>query len=216
MTNALASLRVTAVEFDDDFILLTLADGRRTRQPLRGAPALFEASAAQRAQWVATADGLGVNWPGLLPEREHGVVDIPEQVWDDRYDAALARLNAAAWTLDALSDEDQQLVALWRMEADINNGGFMQFLCNWGDPTCQLALRALQAMGAVQTHAILARMRGLLDRLEDDASLATLHEVFDAMTEQEQQTLEDLDDAYYACTERLGRRGLLHFGPEPL
>lgn len=152
MTDVFAALRVTDVAFDDDFILLALADGRRTRQPLRWAPALFEADAGQRAQWVATADGLGVNWPALLPAREAGVVDILNQVWEDRYDAAMARLKDAGWTLDALSDEDQQLVALWRMEADINNGGFMQFLCNWGDPTCQLALRALQAMGAVQTR----------------------------------------------------------------
>lgn len=216
MTEEFAGLRVTDVAFDDDFILLTLADGRRTRQPLRWAPALFEATAEQRAHWVATADGLGVNWPALLPPREEGVVDIPNQVWDDRYEAAMARLKDAGWTLDALSDEDQQLVALWRMEADINNGGFMQFLCNWGDPTCQLALRALQAMGAVQTHAILAGMRGLLDRLEDDPALATLPDVFDAMTEQELQALDDLDDAYYACTERLARPGLMHFGPEPL
>ncbi|KAG1537443.1 hypothetical protein G6F50_014864 [Rhizopus delemar] len=133
MTDVFAAFRVTDVAFDDDFILLTLADGRRTRQPLRWAPALFEATPEQRAQWVATANGLGVNWPALLPPREDGVVDVPNQVWDDRYEAALARLKAAAWALDALSDEDQQLVALWRMEADINNGGFMQFLCNW-DP----------------------------------------------------------------------------------
>ena len=58
MTDAFASLRVTDVAFDDDFILLTLADGRRTRQPLRWVPALFEADAGQRARWVATADGL--------------------------------------------------------------------------------------------------------------------------------------------------------------
>ncbi|WP_416056029.1 DUF4375 domain-containing protein [Stenotrophomonas maltophilia] len=216
MTEEFAALRVTDVAFNDDFILLTLADGRHTRQPLRWAPALFEATAEQRAHWVATADGLGVNWPALLPPREEGVVDIPNQVWDDRYEAAMARLKDAGWALDALSDEDQQLVALWRMEADINNGGFMQFLCNWGDPTCQLALRALQAMGAVQTHAILTGMRGLLDRLEDDPALATLPDVFDAMTEQELQALDDLDDAYYACTERLARPGLMHFGPEPL
>ncbi|KAG1321809.1 hypothetical protein G6F63_013629 [Rhizopus arrhizus] len=81
------------------------------------------------------------------------------------------------------------------MEADINNGGFMQFLCNWGDPTCQLALRALQAMGAVQTHAILAGMRGLLDRLEDDPAITQLHDLYGAMTEQEQDALHAFDEA---------------------
>ncbi|MBN5050561.1 DUF4375 domain-containing protein [Stenotrophomonas maltophilia] len=216
MTDVFTDLRVTDVDFDNDFILLILADGRRTRQPLRWAPALHEADATQRAQWVLTADGLGVNWPALLPAQERGVVDVPNQVWDDRYEAALARLQSHAWKLDALSDEDQQLVALWRMEADINNGGFMQFLCNWGDPTCQLALRALQAMGATQTHAILAGMRGLLDRLEDDPAIEELTDLYGAMSEDEQQALEAFEDDYYARPEDLARLGLKHFGAEPL
>lgn len=216
MTDVFAALRVTNVAFDDDVILLTLADGRRTRQPLRWVPALFEADAGQRAQWVATADGLGVNWPALLPAREAGVVDILNQVWEDRYDAAMARLKDAGWTLEALSDEDQQLVALWRMEADINNGGFMQFLCNWGDPTCQLALRALEAIGAVQTHALLAGMRGLLDRLEHDPAIKELTDLYDAMSEDEQQALEAFEDAYFERPEDLARFGLKHFGAERL
>ncbi|MGE8453951.1 MAG: DMP19 family protein, partial [Pseudomonadales bacterium] len=112
--------------------------------------------------------------------------------------------------------EDQQLVALWRMEADVNDGGFMQFLCNWGDPTCQLALRALQAMGAVQTHAILAGMRGLLDRLEDDPAITQLHDLYGAMTEQEQDALHAFDEAYFERPEDLARLGLKNFGPEPL
>ncbi len=216
MTDVFTDLRVTDVAFNDDFVLLTLADGRHTRQPLRWAPALHEADATQRAQWVLTADGLGVNWPALLPAQERGVVDVPNQVWDDRYEAALARLQTHAWKLDALSDKDQQLVALWRMEADINNGGFMQFLCNWGDPTCQLALRALQAMGATQTHAILAGMRGLLDRLEDDPAIKELTDLYGAMSEDEQQALEAFEDDYYARPEDFARLGLLHFGAEPL
>ncbi len=187
MTDVFASLRVATVDFDEDFVLLALADGRRTRQPLRWAPALREADALQRAQWVLTPDGLGVNWPALLPAREEGVVDVPNQVWDDRYEAALARLKSAGWSLDALSDVDQHLVALWRMEADINNGGFMQFLCNWGDPTCQRALQALQAMGAVKTHAILAGMRGLLDRLDGDPAIKELQDLYGAMNDDEQQ-----------------------------
>lgn len=215
MTDVFASLRVATVDFDEDFVLLALADGRRTRQPLRWAPALHEADALQRAQWVLTPDGLGVNWPALLPAHKEGVVDVPNQVWDDRYEAALARLKSAGWSLDALSDEDQQLVALWRMEADINNGGFMQFLCNWGDPTCQLALRALQAMGAVQTHAILAGMRGLLDRLEDDPEIKELTDLYGAMTDEEQAALHAFDEAYFERPEDLARLGLQHFGPEP-
>ena len=79
------------------------------------------------------------------------------------------------------------------MEADINNGGFMQFLCNWGDPTCQLALFALGKIGATRTHAILAGMRGLIDRFEAAPEVIELNDIYGAMTEAEQARLQELD-----------------------
>lgn len=174
-----------------------------------------KASAAQRAQWVLTDNGFGANWPALCPAFPTGTVNVLDLLWDGRYDGAMKRLQAMMWNLDALSPQDQQLVALWRMEADINNGGFMQFLCNWGDPTCQLALQALRDIGAVQTHAALGGMRGLLDRLEDDPAITQLTDLYGAMTEDEQQALEAFEDAYYARPDDLATLGLLHYGPEP-
>lgn len=211
----LSSLRIAAITFDDTYLHLQLANGARIGEALTRTPRLQKASAAKRAQWVLTEDGLGANWPALLPAVETGVVNVPDLVWDERYDNALKRLHALDWTLDALSAQDRQLVALWRMEADINNGGFMQFLCNWGDPTCQLALGALRDMGATDTHAALAGMRGLLDRFEDDPAVTALSDLYGAMSREEQDALEQWEDAYYARPDDLARLGLLHFGLEP-
>ena len=212
----LSAFRIQSIHFDATHVYLQLASGAQVAEFLTRNPRLEKASAKQRAQWVLTDDGLGANWPALSPASATGVVYVLDLLWDARYEHAMQRLHALDWALDALSAQDQLLVALWRMEADINNGGFMQFLCNWGDPTCQLALRALQAMGATQTHAILAGMRGLLDRLEDDPAIKELTDLYGAMSEDEQQALEAFEDDYYARPEDLARLGLKHFGAEPL
>lgn len=33
---------------------------------------------------------------------------------------------------NALSEKEQELAALWKLEMDMHNGGFIQFFCNWG------------------------------------------------------------------------------------
>lgn len=137
----LSAFRIQSIHFDATHVYLQLASGAQVGEFLTRNPRLEKASAKQRAQWVLTDDGLGTNWPALSPASATGMVYVLDLLWDARYEHAMQRLHALDWRLDALSAQDQLLVALWRMEADINNGGFMQFLCNWGDPTCQLALQ---------------------------------------------------------------------------
>jgi hypothetical protein len=124
----------------------------------------------------------------------------------------MAALQAAGWKLDRLSPTDQELVALWRMEADINNGGFMQFLCNWGDETCQLALQALRKIGAVHMLDVLSRMRALIDRFEASPEVVQLNDVYGAMTEAEQEEMETLDHAFWDYPDPLSRLGLRWYG----
>ncbi len=65
-------------------------------------------------------------------------------------------------------------------------------------------------MGAAKTHAILAGMRGLVDRLEDDPAVKQLTDLYGAMTEQEQEALHAFDEAYFERPEDLARLGLKH------
>lgn len=43
------------------------------------------------------------------------MVSVLNARWYARYDSALKRLHALDWNLAALSSQDQQLGALWRM-----------------------------------------------------------------------------------------------------
>ena len=59
------------------------------------------------------------------------------------------------WSLDSLvHDWQRKLAALWRLEADTNNGGYLQFVCNWGMSNHAHASAALQRIAAFQMQAI--------------------------------------------------------------
>lgn len=207
-----ADYRIRDLSLTDTHVVLTLANGRTLHEPIRRHIRLEKGGPAERAQWQLVDDGHGVVWPALLAPSAEGMLNVRDLLWDEVYERALATLQAAEWQLDRLSPRDQELVALWRMEADINNGGFMQFLCNWGDPTCQLALGALKKIGAARTHAILADMRGLIDRFEESPEVVQLNDIYGAMTEDEQARLQELDEAYFEYPDNLARLGLAYYG----
>jgi hypothetical protein len=66
--------------------------------------------------------------------------------------------------LDSLSFEWQrELAALWRLEADVNNGAYLQFLVNWGRGNYVYASRALKKIGALKMAAIIDQCQALVD-----------------------------------------------------
>ncbi|WP_238923127.1 DMP19 family protein [Achromobacter ruhlandii] len=206
-----ADYRIRHLALTETHILLTLADGRTLREPIRRHIRLEKASPAEREQWQLVDNDHGVVWPALLAPSAAGMLNVRDLLWDAHYEGALAALRAVEWKLESLPQREQELVALWRMEADINNGGFMQFLCNWGDPTCQLALLALGKIGAARTRAILVDMRGLVDRFEAAPEVIELNDIYGAMTEAEQARLHALDEAYFDYPDDLARLGLAYY-----
>lgn len=85
--------------------------------------------------------------------------------------------------------EDRRVLLVGDLEADVNNGGFNQYLDNKGRRKAQLALAALHEIGAVRTARMLEEAlrnsadEGVLERLtnsfyeapEDLAALAARH-----------------------------------------
>src|SRR5262245_14584248 len=60
-------------------------------------------------------------------------------------------------------DWQRELAALWRLEADVNNGGYLQFLANWGREAYIYASQALNKIGAHKMAAIVDRCQALVD-----------------------------------------------------
>lgn len=73
--------------------------------------------------------------------------------------------------LSSLPEEWQrELAALWRLEADVNGGGYLQFLANWGRETYFYASQALNKIGARKMAEIIDRCQSLVDLHFDSAS----------------------------------------------
>jgi hypothetical protein len=178
---------------------------------LRAYPRLVSASPEELRRVELVDDGCGVVWPALGATSALGTINTYDLLWDHRCNAALGRLKAASWNLEALDADDRDVVALWRMEADINNGGFLQFFGNWADATCSLALAALSALGATEMHAIVRRMRAILERLEHGSEVVSLGTLAAHLTEAEHAEMQRLDEAFWKYPDRLSRLATLRY-----
>jgi hypothetical protein len=79
----------------------------------------------------------------------------------DEYDR---RTDPQAGRLEALSAEWQrELVALERLQRDMNNGGYVQFLVNCGRESYVYASQALTKIGARRMARIIDRCQALID-----------------------------------------------------
>jgi hypothetical protein len=70
--------------------------------------------------------------------------------------------------LAVLPEEWQrELAALWRLEADVNNGGYLQFLQNWGLQTYDHALAGLRKIGANKMASVVEECQRLVAQYTD-------------------------------------------------
>ena len=57
----------------------------------------------------------------------------------------------------------REMAALWRLEADVNNGAYLQCLSNWGRETYEYASQALKRIGARKMAKIIDACQILVD-----------------------------------------------------
>lgn len=170
--------RVVDVRFDPQRVLLELDDGRTLSAPLSWASRAAQLPESQQRRWVLVDHGRGVNWPALGQEDPEGALSLWTIEQDRLYEGALAVLQQADWDSGALSARDRELVALWRLEADVYNGGFLQFLGNWGQQDLAIARDAVQLIGAERTHTALIALQELLDPVIERDDVSTIDDVY--------------------------------------
>lgn len=204
--------RIASICLDNEYLLLTLVDGRKLKEPIKRYIRVEKATPEQRLQWVLTDEDHGINWPQLWQPSDTGMVSVWDIEQDLLYERALHHLRAVQWNTALISKTQHELVALWRMEADINNGGFLQFLGNWGVKNCQLALQALQTMEATQMHQCLQNMLALVQRFENSPENTSLADLPALLTQAEHERLQTLDEAFWDYPDRLSKLVVMHYG----
>lgn len=65
ISTRVADERVSGVRFEDDRLIVDLADGRTIAVPIAWYPRLADATPAQRAHWEVAGAGYGIHWPEI-------------------------------------------------------------------------------------------------------------------------------------------------------
>ena len=65
ISTRVADERVSDVRFEDDRLIVDLADGRTIAVPVAWYPRLENATAAERANWEVAGAGYGIHWPDV-------------------------------------------------------------------------------------------------------------------------------------------------------
>ncbi|RBL92375.1 DMP19 family protein [Chitinophaga flava] len=103
--------------------------------------------------------------------------------------------------LDKLSEKEQEVVRIWRLEADMYNGGFLQYFCNWGYDNFLETQKILQQLGAVKCLQIITEYESTIAVVQDDERLTALWDIpkylGDYLTVEQEQRLEELDNLYW-------------------
>ena len=107
---------------------------------------------------------------------EKSIEDLDKK-WNDFTIKFVEKLTKNKNNWDSLSEKEQELAALWKLEADMYNGGFIQFFCNWGYKCFQHAIRGLTRLKAEQCLNIVQQQYKIIERLENDKRIKELWDI---------------------------------------
>ncbi len=202
----LGCLQIERVAVDSQAAHIHLRNGQQFSLPSDGYLRLDRLLAEQR-QDVRLEDGFIASWR----HQGAGACDSLDLVWDELQDQSMRRLDQAGWDLQALDCRDQQLVALWRLQADYYNGGLMQFFANWGMPTFEYAQAALALLGLQQARQLLQDFYGVFAHLQDEPTEIALWDIPQWLTEAQNARLCEVDERLGEAIEELHWVALGHF-----
>ncbi|MGG4605288.1 DUF4375 domain-containing protein [Paenalcaligenes sp. Me131] len=202
---------IAEVQITESDIVLNLHNGSTLSTPIQRYIRVEKASPAERTGWELTEDGYGVNWPQLWKPFPTGMVSVWDLLQDPLYEAAMKKMADNEWDISRLTPRDQELVALWRLEADVNNGGFLQFFCNWGEENCLIAIGALEAIGSSDMLHIVQQMYALVEPYGQTDAAVSLSDLPVLITEEDNDRMYELDQAFWDYPEPLPELVVRHY-----
>lgn len=102
---------------------------------------------------------------------------------------------------DNLTIEEREVVLRWRLEADMYNGGFIQFFCNWGYKNFLETTKVLEKLNAHKTLAIITECESIISKVKNDERIKELWDLpkilSEYLTDEENKRLDELDELYW-------------------
>ena len=137
-----------------------------------------------------------------------------QDIHDIWYDYALTFVekknkSEQGWT--GLSQTEQEIAALWLLEADVYNGGFIQFFCNWGEEVYVTACRALQTIGANQVLDNVQQQYTCFEHLEGDHRLTGLWDIPKYLETEQEERLNELDQQLWNNEDQVAKKAYVYY-----
>ena len=99
-------------------------------------------------------------------------------LWDDYSIVFNSKLVDSGGDWSRLDEDEQEIAALWKLYVDINNGGFIQFFCNWGFQCLCYAMRGLKRIEDTSLYDLLDDTYcNVLDKFKNDTRLTAYWDI---------------------------------------
>ncbi|OJJ21095.1 hypothetical protein BKI52_11025 [marine bacterium AO1-C] len=103
--------------------------------------------------------------------------------------------------LNKLTLDEQEVVRIWRLEADMYNGGFIQFFCNWGYDNFKATQQVLKKIKAEKSLSIITECEQMIAKAKDDPQVKEYWDIpkvlANYLTPAETKRLDELDELYW-------------------
>ena len=119
-------------------------------------------------------------------------------LWDDYSIVFNSKLVDSGGDWSRLDEDEQEIAALWKLYVDINNGGFIQFFCNWGFQCLCYAMRGLKRIEDTSLYDLLDDTYcSVLDKFENDTRLTAYWDIPEYLTDEDMERLDAADTQFY-------------------
>lgn len=119
-------------------------------------------------------------------------------LWDDYSIEFNSKLIDSGGDWSRLDEDEQEIAALWKLYVDINNGGFIQFFCNWGFQCLCYAMRELKRIEDTSLYDLLDDTYcNVLDKFKNDTRLTAYWDIPEYLTDEDMERLDAADTQFY-------------------
>lgn len=119
-------------------------------------------------------------------------------LWDDYSIEFNSKLVDSGGDWSRLDEDEQEIAALWKLYVDINNGGFIQFFCNWGFQCLCYAMRGLKRIEDTSLYDLLDdTCCNVLDKFKNDTRLTAYWDIPEYLTDEDMERLDAADTQFY-------------------
>lgn len=128
-------------------------------------------------------------------------MDIRKEFQDYSFEVMDKLFDIKKGKIENLTQNEQEIVRIWRLEADMYNGGFMQFFCNWGAENFFETQKVLKKINANKDLEIITECELIISKCKDDERLVSWWDIpiilKEYVTQEEDKRLNELDELYW-------------------